>query len=67
VLPRDFIWIDLLNPTKEETTFVEARTKVRIPSIEMLSEIETSSRLAVDHGVVYLSIPAVAEGDTADA
>jgi magnesium transporter len=33
----------------------------------MLSEIETSSRLAVDHGVVYLSIPAVAEGDTADA
>ena len=33
----------------------------------MLSEIETSSRLAVDHGVVYLSIPAVAQGDTADA
>ena len=22
-LPRDVIWIDLLNPTKEETTFVE--------------------------------------------
>jgi magnesium transporter len=66
-LPRSVIWIDLLNPTKEETTFVELRTKVRVPSIEMLSEIETSSRLAVDHGVVYLSIPAVAEGDTADA
>jgi magnesium transporter len=46
---------------------VELRTKFRVPSIEMLSEIETSSRLAVDHGVVYLSIPAVAEGDTADA
>ena len=67
VLPRDVIWIDLLNPTKEETTFVELRTKVRVPSIEMMSEIETSSRLAVDHGVAYLSIPAVAEGDTADA
>jgi magnesium transporter len=66
-LPRDVIWIDLLNPTKEETTFVESRTKVRIPSIEMLSEIETSSRLAVDHGVVYLSIPAVAQGDSVDA
>jgi magnesium transporter len=66
-LPPDVIWIDLLNPTKEETTFVESRAKVRIPSIEMLSEIETSSRLAVDHGVVYLSIPAVAQGDTADA
>lgn len=46
---------------------MESRTKVRVPSIEMLSEIETSSRLAVDHGVAYLSIPAVAEGDTADA
>jgi magnesium transporter len=66
-LPRDVVWIDLLNPTEEETTFVESRTKVRIPSVEMLSEIETSSRLAVDHGVVYLSIPAVAQGDTADA
>ena len=66
-LPRDVIWIDLMNPTKEETTFVESRARVRIPSIEMLGEIETSSRLAVDHGVVYLSIPAVAQGDTADA
>jgi magnesium transporter len=46
---------------------VELRNQVRVPSIEMLSEIETSSRLAVDHGAVYLSIPAVAEGDTADA
>jgi magnesium transporter len=66
-LPRDVIWIDLLNPTDEETNFVETRAKVRIPSIEMLSEIETSSRLAVEHGVVYLSIPAVAQGNTADA
>jgi magnesium transporter len=61
------IWIDLLSPTNEETAFVESRTKVRIPSIDSLSEIETSSRLAVDHGVVYLSIPAVALGDTTDA
>jgi magnesium transporter len=66
-LPRDVIWIDLLSPTNEEIEFVQARTKVRIPSIESLSEIETSSRLAVDHGVVCLSIPAVAQGDTADA
>jgi magnesium transporter len=65
--PRDVIWIDLLNPTAEETTFVETRTKVRIPSIEALSEIESSSRTAVEHEVVYLSIPAVAQGDTADA
>src|SRR3954469_18289025 len=66
-LPRDVIWIDLLNPTDEEKAFVETRTHVRIPTIEALSEIESSSRLAVDHEVVHLSIPAVAQGDTADA
>jgi magnesium transporter len=66
-LPSDAIWIDLLNPTAEESAFVESQKKVRIPSIEALREIESSSRLAVDHDVVYLSIPAVAQGDTADA
>jgi magnesium transporter len=66
-LPDEVIWIDLLNPTNEETTLVELRTKVRIPSIEALNEIESSSRLAVDREVLYLSIPAVAQGDTADA
>jgi magnesium transporter len=66
-LSDDVIWIDLLNPTKEETTLVELRIKVRIPSIESLNEIESSSRLAVDREVLYLSIPAVAQGETADA
>jgi magnesium transporter len=67
VLPPDAVWIDLLNPTAEESAVVESQKKVRIPSIEALREIESSSRLAVDHDVVYLSIPAVAQGDTADA
>jgi hypothetical protein len=42
-LPTDAIWIDLLSPTAEETAFVESGKKVRIPSIEALSEIESSS------------------------
>lgn len=66
-LPSHVIWIDLLNPTAEEKTFVKSRTNVRIPSAELLSEIETSSRLAVDHEVIYLSLPAVAQGDTPEA
>jgi magnesium transporter len=66
-LPGDAVWIDLLNPTSEESAFVEAQRKVRIPSVEALREIESSSRLAVDHDVIYLSIPAVAQGDTPDA
>jgi magnesium transporter len=66
-LPADVIWMDLFNPTPEESAFVQSQRKVRIPSIEALGEIESSSRLAVDHDVVYLSIPAVAQGDTPDA
>jgi magnesium transporter len=65
-LPEEIIWIDLLDPTEEEKKFVESRTGLRIPSVEALSEIESSSRLIVDRGVIYLSTPLVAQGDTSD-
>ena len=63
-LPSEVIWIDLLKPTNEEKRFVESRTHIRVPSVEALSEIEASSRLHVDHGVIYLSTPIVARSDT---
>jgi magnesium transporter len=66
-LPAEVIWIDLLNPTDDEKALVESTANVRVPSIEALTEIESTSRLAVDHDVLYLSIPVVAEGDTEDA
>jgi hypothetical protein len=34
-----------MNPTAEETALVESQRKVRVPSVEALSEIESSSRL----------------------
>jgi magnesium transporter len=66
-LPSEVIWIDLLNPTDEEKAFVEKRTHIRVPSLEALSEIESSSRLLVEGGILYLSTPLVAQGDTDDA
>jgi magnesium transporter len=66
-LPGSIIWIDLLNPTLQEKEFVESRTGVRVPSLEALSEIESSSRLIVERGTIYLSTPVVAYADTADA
>jgi magnesium transporter len=65
-LPKGVIWIDLLNPTDDEKAFVESRAGIRVPSIEALSEIESSSRLILDHDTIYLSTPLVARGDTAD-
>jgi magnesium transporter len=58
-LPSEIIWIDLLSPSPEEKQFVERILKVRVPSEESLSEIEASSRLVSNHGVLYLSSPAV--------
>jgi magnesium transporter len=65
--PREVIWIDLLSPTDDEKNLVENRTGVNIPSIEALSEIESSSRLAVDRDIITLSTPVVARGDGPDA
>ena len=65
-LPADVFWIDLLDPTEEERAFVESRSGLRVPSVEALSEIESSSRLIVDHGVIALSTVLVAQGDTPD-
>jgi magnesium transporter len=65
-LPDDVIWLDLVDPTEEEKKFVESRSGLRVPTVEELSEIESSSRLIVDHDVVYLSTPLVAQGDSDD-
>jgi magnesium transporter len=65
-LPREIIWIDLLNPTAEETDLVEKRVGMRIPTMDALREIESSSRLAVDRETIS-STPVVAQGDGPDA
>ena len=65
-LPDEVIWMDLLNPTADEIAFVEQRAGVRVPTAEALSEVETSSRLKVERGVLYLSTPVVADSQTAN-
>src|SRR3954454_2980608 len=66
-LPGEVIWIDLLDPTEEEKAFVRDRAGVTVPSFDALREIESSSRLIVENGVIFLSTPLVAKGDTDDA
>ncbi len=66
-LPPETVWIDLLDPTPEEVEFVRAKTGVQAPSLADLSEIEASSQLSVDYGVLYLSLPMLAHADTEEA
>jgi magnesium transporter len=54
-IPPNAVWIDLLNPTEEEIAFVERTAGVHVPARAELVEIETSSRLRTENGVLYLS------------
>jgi magnesium transporter len=57
---KDVLWLDLLNPTSAEMTDVENTVGATLPSLEALSEIESSSRLRNHDGVLYMSTPSAA-------
>jgi magnesium transporter len=54
---RAVLWLDLLDPTKEERAEVESKLALALPSREQLSEVESSSRTSEDDGVLFLSMP----------
>ena len=51
------MWIDLLRPSDAERSLAERATGMRVPALADLSEIESSSRLNVEGGVLFLSTP----------
>jgi magnesium transporter len=53
---RSAAWIDLFDPTVEEIEQATTLSKLRIPTRAELEEIESSSRLRVEHGTLYLSM-----------
>ena len=59
VLPRDVVWVDLLEPEPAEISLVEKITGLAVPSLDELSEIESSSRLRARDGALYLSAPLI--------
>jgi magnesium transporter len=63
-LPKNVAWIDLLRPEPDEVSFVKRTTGLDVPSIEDLSEIESSSRLRHQNGALYLSAPLVYRADS---
>src|SRR5215472_4731235 len=62
-LPANVAWIDLLEPEPKEVAFVKRTTGLDVPSIEDLSEIESSSRLRHQDGAIYLSAPLIYRAD----
>jgi magnesium transporter len=60
---REAVWLDLLSPTEAERAEVEATTRLRLPAKEDIEEIETSSRVYVEDGALYLSTPLLTGAD----
>ena len=56
-------WIDLLDPTEEEMDKVASEHGIRVPTRAQLDEIESSSRLAREDDVLYLSMPVATIAD----
>ncbi|QDH72159.1 magnesium transporter CorA family protein [Brevundimonas sp. M20] len=59
----DVLWIDLLNPTREEDAAVEAALGLAVPTREEMKELEASSRVYRENGATYLTADIITRGD----
>ncbi len=65
-LLRDAIWIDLLHPSKEEAGVIKKFIDLKLPTREEMQEIEPSSRLYKDDGIVFMTATMIAKSDSSD-
>ena len=56
-IPEGATWIDANAPTEEESAFIERALGVKPPSLEKMSEIETSSRFYRLRDAVCVTLP----------
>lgn len=61
------MWIDLLQPTKDEETQVEAAYGIDVPTREEVQEIELSSRLYTEDGATFMTANILSHTDGDDA
>jgi len=59
-------WVDLLDPTPDERSMVEIDFGLRLPTRDNLSEVQSSSRMAEENGVLFMSVPAGSDGPAGD-
>lgn len=49
------VWVDILEPGKDEETAVERALGIDVPTMEEMSEIEVSSRLYTEEGAAFMT------------
>lgn len=63
-IPGDTLWIDLVEPTRDEDMKVEAFVGISIPTREDMADIEPSELLYTEDGARYLTARVVHQVDT---
>jgi magnesium transporter len=62
--PAEASWIDLYQPTREEEKAVERALGLEVPTREEMQEIEVSSRLYEDNGILYMTASVLMNADS---
>ena len=63
-IPPSINWIDAYEPTDSEMAFLRTAMGTRVPTLEDLVEIQSSSRLAMENGALIMSLSATAKDDS---
>ncbi|ULJ70812.1 magnesium transporter CorA family protein [Rhizobium gallicum] len=62
--PDDVVWIDMLEPTREEELYVEKIVGIEVPTRDDLKDIEPSARLYTENNAVYMTASLVWKAET---
>jgi len=63
-LPPDALWIDLVEPTREEDHLVEKHLGIAIPTREEMADIEPSEILYRENDARYMTVRVLCRSDT---
>ena len=55
ILPEGAVWIDMVDPTRDEELFIEKAIGIGVPTREEMDEIEPSSRLYEENGAIFMT------------
>ncbi len=61
-LRDDVMWIDMVEPSREEELFVERALGIEVPTRDDLKDIEPSARLYVENDAVFMTASLDLEG-----
>ncbi|WP_269715572.1 magnesium transporter CorA family protein [Caulobacter sp. NIBR2454] len=62
-VPSDTVWIDLIEPTREEELMVEKAVGLSLPTREDMAEIEASSRIYQEDGASFMTASILINSD----